>query len=100
MKKSEILREARKILEIKETRYVCLAIRTVVSMHILDKETLEGGHGLVWWIENSISPSTTVRDWLITKAGIDHIDATDEAMLDYRLRWIDSMIADYEAIGE
>ena len=91
MKSSEILREARKLIESGEHNHVCLAIGEIAcSDHIVRR------------ICESIYPCRDVASWLHDNHRKKYLDLLyiDFGFRDYRLAWIDWMIEGYEAIGD
>ena len=92
MKHSEILKLARPLIESGVERFVCAAAEWPVSELNCAKLKKE--------ISKRLGKYWVVEGWLYLYAGIPSELLTKENMRIYRLRWIDSMIAEFEAKGE
>lgn len=105
MKKSTILREAKKILakDIYQLdkgyrRYICHAIEFVCQS---SKELIRhDADELRNFVASLIMPYASAATWLLTFANVPLEDLTDENMQTYRHRWIDYLILHFEARGE
>lgn len=101
MKSTTVLRAARKLIENKTHGHVCTAIKYAYPGN-------EGVHTKVWkHIQRSLEGHIVVDSWLQKYVpGFDawnRLVRSDEywrVMREYRLRWIDEMIAQYEARGD
>lgn len=102
MKSTTALRAARKLIENGRYHHVCHAIKYAYPGQ-------KGIHSEVYReIQCSLNGFTTVDTWLWSNApGFDewcrlvrNIDEYLHIMREYRLRWIDEMIAQYEAKGD
>lgn len=101
MKSTTALRAARKLIENERYAHVCRAIRCACPGD-------EGVYTEVWkHIQRSLGDYIVVDCWL--QKHVLKFDAWsknisgreyDTAMREYRLRWIDEMIAQYEAKGD
>ncbi len=97
MKSSEALREARVLIENGTSTFLCVALTTVYG-----DET----HVYKWL--KAIFGGTPVDSWLLKNSKeyaawdnqVTDLKVWMKALRDYRLRWIDSMIAEYEAKGD
>ena len=96
MKSSELLRLARARISMHYDSFVCDAVRTAADSKGDYKLALDIADD----IANRIHPRDTVSSWLHFVAGVPWSQLTGSAMRDYRLRWIDSMIAEYKAKGD
>ncbi len=99
MKKSKILREAKKILakdlyqlDKGGRQFLCHAIEWVSDC----KNT----EALLADIDELLGENSTVALWLVNIAKIDPRLINVENMMTYRHRWIDHLITRYEAKGE
>lgn len=101
MKSTTALRAARKLIENGTFSHVCLVLRYAYPGE-------EGVHTEVWkHIQRSLGSHIVVDSWLQKQVpGFDAWSKNisgreyDTAMREYRLRWIDEMIAQYEAKGD
>jgi fructose-1,6-bisphosphatase len=100
LKTSGLLKMARKLIESGYTSYLCIALDRAHTLHYgtgFKHNYIE----LKKRINKSIYPYTDVGTWLrynrkIKSAVLDN----RQAMRDYRLRWCDALIAEYEAKGD
>lgn len=96
MKHSEILAEARKKIASKKVIHVCIALRQ-------DKwKEPEKVVELIDRISDSMGDwaGSGVGLWLHQHVGIPAKQITDKRMREYRLRWLDQLIAEYKEIGK
>lgn len=101
MKSTTALRAARKLIENERYHHVCHAIKCAYPGK-------KGIHTEVYReIQCSLNGFTVVDTWLWSNVpGFDkwsesvREDTYAKAMREYRLRWIDEMIAQYEAKGD
>lgn len=90
-KDSEILREARKLIESGGKWYICVAIAAIVGQR---------QNKLITWISDMLGRHTHVRAWLHFEAGVPLNQlGNNEAMRLYRLRWLDRLIEICEREG-
>ena len=99
MKHSEIIKEAKKYLDdgtrLKgESAFVCFALRDSVKTNA-DWKRVESIQKL---IRKRIHPFGTITKWLEFN-GYDVEKVSACAIQDYRLRWMDSLIKEYEDAG-
>lgn len=86
-----ILKDARRLLELKDESFVCHAIN-----HTTRWTGRERGSELTKWIEQMLEGDGTVIVWLELIARVDfdeHMPGFSEMKRDYRIRWIDHMVA-------
>lgn len=101
MKSTTALRAARKLIENERYHHLCHAIKYAYPGQ-------EGIHTEVYReIQCSLNGFTVVDTWLLSNAPgfyewSKSVDGSTYAkvMHEYRLRWIDEMIAQYEAKGD
>lgn len=91
-----------------KARYLCIAI---TGAYILHKEYATIGRELKYRIANSLDGHHSVEDWLEHECSVSkfklrrydkRIDDTvpTQALYDYRHRWIDELIREYESKGD
>lgn len=102
MKKSQILREAYKLIESKEERYVCHAIEEIGDNCIYAQNNSEK---LLNQIKNrfykdGLHPNSSVESWLYTVHKIPFKEMTAIKLREYRLAWLDNWATELEAKGE
>lgn len=102
MKKSQILREAYKLIESEEERYVCWAILEVAANF---RSTFTDSEKLVEkiserFVKDGLFDSSVVENWLHEVHGVPFEDMTKEKMREYRLAWLDNWASELEAKGE
>jgi hypothetical protein len=51
-------------------------------------------------INSRLAPYHCLERWLIGRANVAPVDLTDENVQAYRHRWLDALIAEYEAKGD
>ena len=99
-----VLRMARDIIKFRREEFVCFAIKEAAR-----ELNIPGiGFLLVADIEKRIAPYNTVSSWLIETAKVKSAEVFTYAyaekdfrlLREYRLRWIDDMIATLEAGGD
>lgn len=108
MKSSEALRKARQSIENTDSYYVCDALKAVGGGKTMVANNLNREHGRSgadhWLLKNSSEFRLWARNNYSSKisaAGIDHYEMNhDPEMINWRLRWIDWMIPQYEAVGD
>lgn len=99
-KTSAILKEARRSLKQKHTRYICTAIS---GMHDLPWERRQEVRQMIM---KRLKPFPTYEDWLARRhpdfAASKGINRRSEggAGREGRLQWLDSMIKEFEAKGD
>jgi hypothetical protein len=101
MKHSTLLKKAKKRLDLKTSyhlaSYVCNAIELSVKT---DEEhaLMDDIHRL---IQKRLEGSQTLYGWLCKQLSVGQISgATDEQIQNYRLRWMDSLIKEYQEAGK
>lgn len=92
MKKSEILKGAKKMLH--SGGYVCVSVCNYTQDN-LGKYWHPSALGIRNWIRKLLEGSSTLEDWLKI-----HHPSWQGDMWELRLRWIDWMIAHWEEKGE
>lgn len=108
MKSSEALKKARVRIENTDSYYVCDALKAVGGGGTRVAYNLKLEHGEFGADKWLILNSSEFRLWAhdnygskISAAGIDHYEMNhDPEMIDWRRRWIDWMIPQYEAAGD
>ena len=106
-KTSELLIEAKKRLSTtrKETihwgnsLYVCIAISLAAAANYSTKADVLA-RKVSNRIRESLGEYSSVRNWLANVAMVPYEELNEEAMQQYRHRWIDSLIAEYQAAGD
>ena len=108
MKTSEILIAAKELLASGEVTYVCVAVRSVRyalvraapgRSQLLEIDIKHAA--LRSLIHERIKPQETVRNWLICEVGIPAYEVDNqEALKTYRLAWVDSLIKEYQSLGD
>lgn len=99
----KLLVDAKKHIKEEKEDWVCSAI-TLAShggVYILtgrQKYAERIANRLRAEIRKRLEGCTFVDDWLYDKAGIKSRDLTSDRMKQYRMNWIDSMIAELEAM--
>lgn len=93
MKTSELLRRAKALLP--KHFFVCHAVRGAVP--IGHSKDYPRAAQVLKRIEAALKPHDTVSTWLRHKHKVPTEAMTTEAMHDYRQRWLDALIAEYEA---
>lgn len=102
MKKSQILREAYKLIESTEQRYVCWAILAVGDNYrgvSKDSKKLVAEIGQRF-TKNGLSVNASVNSWLHVVHKIPFEEMTPWTMRKYRLAWLDNWASELEAKGE
>ena len=105
LKTSDILKVARTLIESEERYYVCYAIEVAACKLMqpnlsLEKTIRQKEQALLKRIDKALNGSSTVGDWLNTICGVPYKDLNREALLDYRIRWIDELIKEYQSKGD
>lgn len=97
MKDSEILREAKRMIEGGEDRFICCALENVT--YSKDASIKSSVIGLKQWIHTMLEGYTTLESWLIVKRDVKDADNPRYAkrVRFARMRWLDWMIAYCEA---
>jgi hypothetical protein len=99
MKHSELIREAKKMLEMDDLNahsFVCLVISDTCRKHGEIKKLVEIRN----LIRERLGESYTVIDWLSKKMGVKFITESNKTIQDYRARWMDSLADEYESVGK
>ena len=115
MKKSELLRKAKR--HVPKAKFICLALDFVVYHAWFGDIYIEHIPDEIWqeykktqdyirmqqiqqdiWV--ALCGQHTIESWLEYVMKIDFKHASRNQMDDYRLRWMDKLIADYETKGE
>lgn len=98
MKKSGLLKLAKKHIETKKEVHICRA---------LDRVCFENSHRYTneaWVIQCDIfdllTPYNSAGNYLALKVGVCTNDLTAENLKAYRLRWMDHLIKQYKAKGD
>ena len=104
MKSSQILRKAQKLVAAGKTNYLCCSIshaaQTVDTVEAVDKS-----HRLRARIMAAIYPRASASMWLydVLKPKQDFEEwrkAHMDDLREWRIRWLDALIAEYEAKGD
>lgn len=99
MKYSDVLREAKRQLAVKKTS-ICHAISWFVEDRDFDKALQLAGY-----ILRSISPHARAECWLFERVCTDGTafdvwhEANRDNLLEWRMLWLDRLIAEHEAKG-
>lgn len=99
MKKSEILRGAKKLIQDQRVKYTCNAIKYFTT----DKVEQDRAEELVQWIQSLLGKHNTLECWLLHEHGITIYPFDTEyvnKMRRTRLAWIDAMILFWEEQGD
>jgi hypothetical protein len=100
MKHSEIIRKAKNRLS--KTRssgygsWVCFALLEVSNTY----KDLKRAEDIQELIRQRIQGYGTVKEWLFEKHKIPVFNFSDKQIQEYRLRWMDSLISEYERVGK
>ena len=102
MKSSQILRRAKKRIESGIGTYLCYAIDCASDD---DPDSLRKAEAMRSRIMVSIYPHTTAAKWLYLciqpKQRYDvWAKVNEDALREWRARWLDALIAEYEAKGD
>lgn len=102
MKKSEILREARHLVEEDTFTFICLALRHARNKKVGTNDTTTNKNlaGLLQYIEESLEGCPTLERWLSVKHGLSVDEFSTEKLRQTRLNWIDWMIEQLEEQGK
>lgn len=102
MKKSQILREAYKLIESEEERYVCWAIERISDNCIYARNNSEKLLDRIKrkFRKDGLHSVSSVESWLHTVHGVPFKDMTDDSLREYRLAWLDNWASELEAKGE
>lgn len=99
MKHSEILRKAKTVLSKKvcsgPDSWVCYAIYQCAKTEADEKKANQ----ITRKIREQLNQSFTILDWLQEKS-YDVYIASPRQIQNYRLRWMDKMIQEYERVGK
>jgi hypothetical protein len=85
----KLLKKAKKLIRNESETFVCLAISEAASLDYAN--TYKTSYALREEIERRIEPYGTVTSWL-NSIHDDAWDASTSEIVQYRIRWIDSMI--------
>jgi hypothetical protein len=96
MKKSEILKEARKLIEARQERFICLAI---LSPTLAFKENEVHIDSLERWIQVLLGKHATYDQWLHFHHP-NKVNQLDNYYTEARLQWMDWMIQYWKAKGD
>ncbi len=101
MKSSELLRAAKALLrgpdEITGEIYLCFALK---KAFINNPGNFRKHEEIAGRIADALFPHATVSGWLIIAAGVSANLTTLSNMQEYRHRWIDHLIQEYESKGD
>ena len=99
MKKSDILRKARTLIETKQSDYVCYAIGAASTGN---SKTCAQGDKLTEWVMELLGEYPTLGGWLYWRRveGIGQASCTNGKIRVTRLAWLDWMIQYWEAKGD
>jgi hypothetical protein len=100
MKHSEIIRKAKsKLSKTNATgtgSWVCWAILDVCEKY----PDLKKAEDIAELIRQRLKGCGTIKQWLFEKKGIPVFSFSDKQIQEYRLRWMDSLITEYERVGK
>ena len=101
MKHSELLKQAKKAIKSRKHRYICVALQAITG-YKYQKPVIEENQRkaleIVEYIESLLGQSYTVESWLFDNHKI--MIHKEKHYRDYRLRWLDKLIEDYEKAGK
>lgn len=101
MKTSELLRRAKGHLE-HERYVVCYSLEAAARSYPYHESAQADviAQRVINRIRNALKPHQLVSQWLAHKHRVPRQDLTFAALHDYRQRWLDALIAEYEAKGD
>ena len=100
MKHSKIIRKAKKIIDTTGkdffNQFVCCAIQDAAK----SCKDMDRADEITALIRKRLKGCDTVTAWLFSNKSISTYDVPYQQIQDYRLRWMDSLIEEYERVGK